>query len=492
VVVNAVEVLVEAADTFQQLRRIPQRLAEPRLFAAALSPKDGRTLALWSIDGPIELLDLVSRQWRPVGRDEGGAWSIQFSRDGTTLATGDDGTVKVWDVASGQLRVTFHGHEARVEGLRFSNDGRTIYSAGSKSVIAWDLEGSSRLGRPLSLFAGRFPYSPSATSPDALAVSADGTLLAAPVPNAPDHLTVLDLHDPQRARQPLAPAVGQISAMAFSPDGERLAVAGDRSPAPVLIDLNSGRALQRMTGSGHRDGVNSVGFDPKGRWLVTGGAHDQQAIVWDAATGRPIQHLKHPADEDADTVSARWSPDGSMLATAGGQGKVILWRAADGKQLATLQADTSWVSCVAFSADGSLLAAGGAGDRQVTLWDVATRKRVGRLPHPIFLGSVAFDCAGRTLATSAFDGKVRLWDLASQREIGVALPGAGSGTGTNISAFDPSGKHLIALYDSGAAFLWDMDPERWKERACTIVGRSLTRDEWQELLPGRRYQPACR
>jgi WD40 repeat protein len=70
------------------------------------------------------------------------------------------------------------------------------------------------------------------------------------------------------------PAVGQISATAFSPDGKRLAVAGDRTPAPVVIDLSSARVLQRMTGGGHRGGVNSIGFDPTGRWLVTGGTHD--------------------------------------------------------------------------------------------------------------------------------------------------------------------------------------------------------------------------
>jgi WD40 repeat protein len=491
VVVNGAEVLVEAAGTFQRLRHVPHRSAQPRPFVAALSPHDGRTLALWSEDGPIELLDLVGGQPRPVGRDEGGAWSIQFSPDGTTLVTGGAGTVKIWDVASGQLRETFQGHEARVADLRFSPDGRTLYSAGSKSVIAWDLEGSSRLGRPLSLFTGRFPYSPTLTSPHALAVSPDGTLLAEPVPTAPDHLTLLDLHDPRQARQLPAPGVGQISAMAFSRDGRRLAVAGS-APAPVLIDVASGKVQVRMTGGGHRDGVNSVGFDPKGEWLATGGVHDLQAIIWSIQTGRPVHRLSHPTTNEQEPVTVRWSPDGTTVATGGGSGKVILWRAADGRQVATLPADTSWVLTLAFSPDGRLLAASGTGDRQVTLWDVATRKRVGRLPHPIFIASMAFDPAGRTLATSAADGKVRLWDLASQREIGVPLPGAENGTGTNISAFDPSGNHLIAFYDSGAAFVWDMDTDHWKRQACTVVGRALTRDEWKELLPARRYQPACR
>jgi hypothetical protein len=48
-----------------------------------------------------------------------------------------------------------------------------------------------------------------------------------------------------------------------------------------------------------------------------------------------------------------------------------------------------------------------------------------------------------------------------------------------------------ALYPNSAGNLWDTDPALWKQRACTVAGRTLTRDEWRELLPGRSYRPAC-
>ncbi len=232
-------------------------------------------------------------------------------------------------------------------------------------------------------------------------------------------------------------------------------------------------------------------FAPAGTRLVTGGNRDGQAIVWDTQTGRPIRHLQDPTTKEQQAVTVGWSPDGSTVATGGGQGRILLWRTTDWRQLGALPADTSWVWCMAFSPDGSRLAAGGVGDRQVTIWDVANRKLVGRLLHPNFVASVAFDPAGRTLATSATDFKIRLWDLASQHQIGRPLPGSETGSGNNVSAFDPSGSHLIAVYDSGVAFVWGMDPDHWKQQACAVVGRSLTREEWTELLPDRRYQPAC-
>ena len=177
-----------------------------------------------------------------------------------------------------------------------------------------------------------------------------------------------------------------------------------------------------------------------------------------------------------------------MVATAYGDGLVALWRIPDGKQLATFKADPGWVSSVAFSPDGSLIAAGGSFDKQVTLWDVATHKLVGRLPHPTVLARLAFDPSGKTLATVTWQGTARLWDVASRRQIGLVLPGPS--VHANVE-FDPNGSHLVTLYEDGTGVVWDVDSDHWKQRACAVAGRSLPRDEWEELLPRRGYQPAC-
>ena len=91
----------------------------------------------------------------------------------------------------------------------------------------------------------------------------------------------------------------------------------------------------------------------------------------------------------------------------------------------TLAADPEFVSAVAFSPDGALLAAAGSGERFATLWEVASGRLVGRLRHPTYVVAVRFDPQGRTLATAATGGTVRLWDVASRRQLGVALPGPG-------------------------------------------------------------------
>ena len=55
----------------------------------------------------------------------------------------------------------------------------------------------------------------------------------------------------------------------------------------------------------------------------------------------------------------------------------------------------------------------------------------------------------------------------------------------------PDGRQLLMTHGNGQGAVWDVDPESWKRRACALANRTLTREEWEEFLPGRPYEPAC-
>ena len=84
---------------------------------------------------------------------------------------------------------------------------------------------------------------------------------------------------------------------------------------------------------------------------------------------------------------------------------------------------------------------------------------------------------------------MHLWDLPTQREVGAppGVPGR-----LTVPQFTPDGRSLLAITDAGRAYLWDVRPSRWMRQACDVAGRTLTRTEWQDALPGRDYAPACR
>jgi WD40 repeat protein len=141
---------------------------------------------------------------------------------------------------------------------------------------------------------------------------------------------------------------------------------------------------------------------------------------------------------------------------------------------------------VALSPDGRTLAVGGWAPI-VRLVDV----RTGKLLHELELGpsgafALEFTRDGRTLAVSGWESVASLWDVATG--YGPTLT---AGSGQTMLDLSPDGRRLLMMASNGEGAVWDIDPENWMRRACEIANRTLTREEWDEFLPGRPYEPAC-
>ena len=225
-----------------------------------------------------------------------------------------------------------------------------------------------------------------------------------------------------------APAVrfpGAIGAAAYSPAGNTLAMGGYR--AVWMLDAKTGRRTSALSGPAGM--VTSLAYSPDGSLLAAAGGTPGKSggiQVWNVRSSRLLLSLTGPMDV---IYGLAFRPDGKQIAGCSYDHSVTLWtlpqttasavsasKASLPRLLpptARLRDHTDAVYAVAYSPDGTRLASAG-GDRTVKVWDVPTGKRLYTLSDSTGeLYTVAFRPDGKQLAAAGVDKALRVWNLAS-------------------------------------------------------------------------------
>ena len=286
----------------------------------------------------------------------GSVMSLSFSPDGSKLVTSSrDGTIKLWDVASGRLERTITGHADDVYCVTYSPDGALLASgSGDKTIRLWD--------------AKTF-----------------------------ETIRTLEGH---------AEVVRWVT---FSPDGKTLASAGGDLTVR-LWDIATGKEKKSL--EGHVSVVKMVRYVPDGNTLVSTGA-DGTVRTWDIESGKETALLDgHTSSIEGVAIS----PDGTRYASSSNDNTVRVWDAKTNEPLLLLLGHVGEVDSICFTHDGRGVISGGR-DKTIRLWDARSGKLLRTLSghHTGRIESIELSNKGGTLASGGGGGdtSVRVWDFAS-------------------------------------------------------------------------------
>jgi WD40 repeat protein len=377
---------------------------------------------------------------RAILRTHGNPSSIAFSPDGRTLAVAQGDKAVLWDIRTRKpIGAPLSG---RIGEIAFSPDGRTLAAtfspnANSTRVQLWDAHSRRRLGKPL-------PFNVVAFSPNGRLLAADGG----------HGLVLWDIAARKQVGLFEGASSGFVSALAFSRDGSMLAsgdVAVGGSGGTRVWDVASQKALTQSRGF-RLNSVTDLAFSPDGRTLAIGKSVGSLEVL-----DLPERTLRTRRTGDAIVGAVAYSPDGSILAAAGSTfvGVVRLLDARTLRTIGVLRGHTDSIGSIAFSPNGRTIASA-SGDGTVRLWDPDSRNDLPQAlrGHGDRVTSVAFSPDRHTLASSSLDATVRLWDLRAREPRGQVLT-ADNGRIWSV-AFSPDGRTLAAgAYQ--AVQLWDVE-----------------------------------
>ena len=447
----------------------------------AFSP-DGKALVAARKDDPPALWDLHRPASPPrLLRTLGTALSVAFSPDGSRIAAGDaKGAVTLLDARTlRSLPVQLQGHTGPVRSLAFSPNVRTLSSASDdETVILWDASSDPRG----VVLAG--------TGPAAAAVDADerGVVAAA-------RGTDLVVWTPaaNRLRRQTLPAQGLLLDVDLSADGNKVAAGGQEGN--VLVADLPGAHVRRLPPRDPTlsEQVVDVALSDDASMLA---AAIQNGQVLLDRTNAPRLGAPLPSNGQQPPIALDLaiSQDGKTLAAGREDGTIVLWDVTSRKLAGRpIVAPGNEVRSLAFNPDGKLLLSATA-ETAARLWDVDGRRQSGEpLQARERLISVRFSPDGRLVAAGTENGAVVLFDVESRQPLGEPLEGH---IGSVFSvAFAAGGTRLASAGADGRVLLWDVRPwadeDVLRTRACNLVGRNLTRSEWENAVPGKAYRRTC-
>jgi WD40 repeat protein len=372
--------------------------------AAAVAP-DGRTLVT-SDYSRVRFWDLSTGKLRLQFREEGHLGVPEFSPDGTWLAITCGGGIGLWDPATGKRGrlIPFPEAPKKILTLSFSPKGRLLAAGLDDGTVAvWETA------------SGRQVLSRKEHGQAVICVTfgraGEDTLVTLCRQKKVCHWDLAR----GTLRKRVDMAIPSWRTLGLSNDGRTLAVVPYSNEPVGLWDTETGK--QRCT-LGQQPGRYGLAFSADDRILATNWAEfwsDQGTIsLWEVATGKLLRHFSLPT---LAMDNPQFAPDGRTLVTSCNGPTIYLWDSTTGRQLLQQPAHVGDVPAIAFTPDGRTLVSGSL-DGTIRLWDAATGRHQRQLAgHRWAVSGLVLTPDGQAVLSAGPDGCLRLQQLATGKDL---------------------------------------------------------------------------
>ncbi len=396
---------------------------------------------------------------RQVAAHRGFVGWIEYSRDGSVLLTsGSERNCRTWDPTTGQLLCSIEQVIPNRGVATISDDGSLVAFCDTRDALRVF---ETRPRRWLTRLTGpentvhTVRFSPSGDS--LAAVSSDGLLR---VWNPADGTL----------RWSLAPEGGNgpLEAMTYSKDGDRIFVAGQGGDIRE-VEVLEHRSMRTLVKGADR--ITWLGCSPNGRILAAAGG-TATIDLYDATTGSPLRSLQ---GHSLRAIECVFSADSETLYSVGAEGVCIGWDIKTGRERFRTESAGASMRAICLSPDGSTVVSG-CDDWIIRMFDARNGKLIrsinGAKQHVFGL---AFHPKGNILFSCNRDSMVQVWDVRTGRELAVL---DGHANLVLSLAVSPDGMTLATGSSDRSVGVWDLgyyrrhvagNASQWKDKAPVMT-----------------------
>ncbi|KAF8599427.1 WD40 repeat-like protein [Ceratobasidium sp. AG-I] len=367
----------------------------------AISP-DARYVALGRGDGLVCILngETGAEVREPLQGHQNAVLSVSFTPKSRRVLSGSsDGTIRIWDIRTKQLRLASQGHSDFVNSVAFSPNGRYLASGSyDHTICVWDVE------------------------------------------------TGLAVGDPLRGHS------GAVNCVLFSLDSQHI-FSGSSDFTVRRWELKTGVEVKEPF-LGHSETVTCLAISPDDS-LVASGSYDETVLVRDAKTGNKTFELRHVESGVANAVA--FSPNGRHIAASFYFHVVCLWDTKTGAEvLQIVLGDSNAAASIVFSIDSRYILAG-CNDGTIQILDSETGAiaKESLQAHSTSVTSIAMSPNGRRIASGSYDFTIRVWDYETRTLISGPLQGHSDVV--HSIAFSPDNQRIASCANEQIIRLWDTE-----------------------------------